>query len=356
MDRGEAVEPRVADEGHVEPFARMADRPRRRRGDGEQGPADENDGERAQVGRTEAGPGGEARDERERDARREDGGAAVQALDERRAATGADVVAAAEEGEAGAEADDRAADEAECRNGGRQRDRVPERDQGEPDERAGARAPSIGGAPARNLHPHVQDELGRREQPDRREPDAVGVAQAGRDRAESGDVPADGDSDGEAPHERTRPDPALTRHRASLRYGCAASREDRLRRPELPSPPHGDGRRGAVGAHAVREVRRDGRRSRRADPPAAGVEPRRRGGGARGRDRQAGATGVARARSRRRRRLRVCKRRQRPRPPVRRRPVVPRQELRDVLPGRPGRAGAGFGARRRRAACASCSA
>jgi hypothetical protein len=41
----------------------------------------------------------------------------------------------------------------------------------------------------------VHEELRRREQADGGKPDAVRVGQPGRDRAEGGDVPADGDGD-----------------------------------------------------------------------------------------------------------------------------------------------------------------
>jgi len=44
----------------------------------------------------------------------------------------------------------------------------------------------------------VDDELRRREQPDRREPDAVRVREPGRDGAERGDVPADRGADADA--------------------------------------------------------------------------------------------------------------------------------------------------------------
>ena len=58
---------------------------------------------------------------------------------------------------------------------------------------------AIGRPPAGDLHDHVHHELDRREEPHRREPDAVGEAQLRGDRAERGDAPADGDAD---------PDPA----------------------------------------------------------------------------------------------------------------------------------------------------
>src|SRR5258706_71846 len=95
------------------------------------------------------------------------GPGAVDALDERRAAARPDVVAARDEREAGAEADERASEEAERRLGGRERDRVPERDDREPDERRVARAEAIGGAAARDLHRQVHGELHCREEADR---------------------------------------------------------------------------------------------------------------------------------------------------------------------------------------------
>src|SRR5579884_3570438 len=64
---------------------------------------------------------------------------------------------------------------------------------------------------ARDLHRHVQQELDGDEQPDRREPDAVRMALARRDRAERGEVPAGGPADREPARGRADADP-LVRH------------------------------------------------------------------------------------------------------------------------------------------------
>jgi hypothetical protein len=110
----------------------------------------------------------------------------------------ADVVGAADEGEPRPDAHDRAPEEAERGRRRRQRHRVPDHEQDEPERRAAARAPAVGRAAAGDLHRHVQQELDGDEQPDRRQPDAIGMALTRRDWAERGEVPAGGRADRDA--------------------------------------------------------------------------------------------------------------------------------------------------------------
>src|SRR4051812_25286214 len=128
---------------------------------------------------------------------------------------------------------------------------------------------------------------------------------------------------------------------------------DRLSRAQLRGARGGGRRRASARAAAIREALEHDRRAGGRDRPAAGVEPRRRRGGARARDRQGRPPGGARRRRLRARRLHGRERRQRARPPVPRRSVVPRQGIRHVLPARHGdRAAPDLGAGARRAAAA----
>ena len=200
VDRREAIEAAIPEEGGVEPLAGMADRSLGRRCQQEKDDADQGDGDRAQVGRPEAGIALEVRHHRDRNAGREHRAASVEPLQERRAAARADVVAASDEREAGADADDAAAEERERGLGGRQGDRVSGRHQCETREGARARAEPVGSPPARNLHEHVHDELHGHEEPDRGQAHVVRMGELCRDRAEDRDVPAHRHADADPSH------------------------------------------------------------------------------------------------------------------------------------------------------------
>ena len=138
---------------------------------------------------------------------------------------------------------------------------------------------------------------------------------------------------------RARGPPA--RRRRAPRPG-PAPRQGRRHRAQLPRPRRRGGRRGAAGPARLRQVAELGHRPRRRDPLGPGAHrPGRLRGRARGRDRPSGASRLRGRRPRPRVRLHLPQRRLGARPPVRRRPVGPRQVARHVLPD-------GAGARDRR--------
>ncbi len=198
VNRGEAIEPAVAEEAGLEALTRVARRSGRGRRQREEHCAGAPHDDRAEVRRTPAEPIRQERHDRNGDSRCEHGAAAVEPLQKRRPAPGADVVAAADEGETRADADDGASEKPEPGLGRRQRDSVAEGDEDEPEQRTRPRAEPVGGAPTRDLHERVHHELHRHEEQDDSEAHAVDVREPRGDRPENRNVPADSDADADA--------------------------------------------------------------------------------------------------------------------------------------------------------------
>ena len=227
VDRGEPVQPPVAEEAAAEPLAGVADASAPPAGARASSAAQTaHDDDRADVGRApaEVGSRAAARPRRRCPAR---------ARSRRRRCPGG---TASRRARGCSRCRRRMRSPCRCRRSHGRGTRAPAREPAarprcrarrapSADERARARAPAVGRAAAGDLHEHVHDELHRHEQPDGGEADVVGVRELRRDRPEQRDVPAHRDADADAR------DAVHRATQAAMQPGCSSVRCARARRP-----------------------------------------------------------------------------------------------------------------------------
>ena len=191
VEEREPVEAAVGE--HRRPRASLG-RPLRRRDEREQDEHREHEGERRPVRRP---PTRELRHDRDRETGRAEGRAAIKALQTGASSRRTDVVGAADEPGAGAQAHQGARAERDPVVAERQRDQVADRDREQRRDPDAAGAVAVDRPPRRELDRRVDEEHRRGEDPDRGEVHAVGARHPVGDRADVGETPARGEADRE---------------------------------------------------------------------------------------------------------------------------------------------------------------